>query len=507
MEILDLSTRNVDSHDASVVSKDISSISTSLLTDEKFLNLNHRLSILPLYPTSNTQAQSHPLLTNIPYYQLSQADRIRRHSSAFKPAFNILNLDPTIPSFLREKYQFFYGDLIERLKVDITLLDFNYTRLEKYMKALIDQHIRVFDLRPYEIQRIDEKEYPLALEFFLQFDVNMFYMKTCSFRFARPRSLNEGLFCLQEPEARYELAACGNCGLCYPQYDMIHRSKNFVVEFSQAHRHTFVNGYNAILNCSASCHTQNIIYTLTCPCGKVDYVGTTMQSLYDRLQKHREHGNRIMHEFLLGQSNIMQDSPQGKTKPILRKDRMKLYQHSARCPAAMQIFLDAYPQYWRFIPMTFEESEKSEQRNINDSLLSDEVDCKLRSKEKCRICVEAVPKPPRGLIFSNRQILLQAQYFQKKRDKIVPDGIIDLYNATIVAVLPDSCSEMFRYTLESLFITYGNTSLNTIGNVLNEDQQSDYYRLDNPWLIRGDEWCQGLVRRPQPKTNYNLNNN
>ncbi|CAF4036541.1 unnamed protein product [Adineta steineri] len=366
MEILDLSTRNVDSHDGSVVSKDISSVSTSLLTDEKFLNLNHRLSIFPLYPTSNTQALSYPLLTNMPYYHLSQADRIRRHSSAFKPAFNILNLDPTISSSLREKYQFFYSDLIERLKIDITLLDFNYTRLEKYMKALIDQHIRVFDLRPHEIQRIDEKEYPLALEFFLQFDINMFYMKTCLFRFARPRSLNEGLFCLQEPEARYELAAC----------------------------------------------------------------------------EHREHGNRIMHEFLLGQSNIMQDSPQGKTKQILRKDRMNLYQHSARCPAAMQIFLDAYSQYWRFIPMTFEESEKSEQRNINDSLLSDEVDCKLRSKEKCRICVEAVPKPPRGLIFSNRQILLQAQYFQKKRDKIVPDGIIDLYNATVVAVYISNLSSI-----------------------------------------------------------------
>jgi len=76
-------------------------------------------------------------------------------------------------------------------------------------------------------------------------------MKTCSFRFARPRSLNEGLFCLQDPEARYELAACGNCGLCYPQYDMTHRLNKFVVKFNQAHRHRFVNGYEAILNCSA----------------------------------------------------------------------------------------------------------------------------------------------------------------------------------------------------------------------------------------------------------------
>ena len=76
-------------------------------------------------------------------------------------------------------------------------------------------------------------------------------MKTCAFRYARPRSLHEGLFCLQKPEARYELVACGNCGLCYPLYDMTYRSKKFIIEFSQAHQHTFVNGYRAILNCSA----------------------------------------------------------------------------------------------------------------------------------------------------------------------------------------------------------------------------------------------------------------
>ena len=76
-------------------------------------------------------------------------------------------------------------------------------------------------------------------------------MKTCSFRYARPRTLHEGLFCIQEPEARYELAACGNCGLCYPKYDRTYRTRKSIVEFSQAHRHIFVNGYQSILNCSA----------------------------------------------------------------------------------------------------------------------------------------------------------------------------------------------------------------------------------------------------------------
>jgi hypothetical protein len=67
-------------------------------------------------------------------------------------------------------------------------------------------------------------------------------------------------------------------------------------------------------------------------------------------------------------------------------------------------------------------------------------------------------------------------------------------------LVPETCSEMFRYTIESLFITHAQTKLNTIGNMLQLDQQDDhYYPLNNPWLVRGDSWCRGLVRRPRPK--------
>jgi hypothetical protein len=109
-------------------------------------------------------------------HQLTKIELARRCSGVFKPAFGIINHDPTIPSFLREKYQMFYGDLIERLKVDMTILDYNYTRLNKYMRMLIYEQIRVLQLRPHEIQLIEESEYPLALEFFLQFD-SMFTLR------------------------------------------------------------------------------------------------------------------------------------------------------------------------------------------------------------------------------------------------------------------------------------------------------------------------------------------
>ncbi|CAF4502957.1 unnamed protein product, partial [Rotaria magnacalcarata] len=78
--------------------------------------------------------------------------------------------------------------------------------------------------------------------------------------------------------------------------------------------------------------------------------------------------------------------------------------------------------------------------------------------------------------------------FIAKRGKILPNQSIDLYNATIVAVLPESCSEMFRFTIESLFITHADTKLNTIGHMLNENSVGNHHHpLFNPRLDRGSK--------------------
>ena len=58
---------------------------------------------------------------------------------------------------------------------------------------------------------------------------------------------------------------------------------------------------------------------------------------------------------------------------------------------------------------------------------------------------------------------------------------------------------MFRYTIESMFITHAETNLNTVGNVLNPiSDGGEHYAVEDPWLVRGDGWCQALLRRPQP---------
>ena len=119
---------------------------------------------------------------------------------------------------------------------------------------------------------------------------------------------------------------------------------------------------------------------------------------------------------------------------VERKDRMKLYQHSARCPVAMQIFLDANPQYWRFVPMTVTEAGTLEQKTLPRPQVINELEAEVRSPEECRLCIEAVPRPPSGYVFSDRQILRQTEYFHKKRDQIRLKYNIDLYHATVVAV-------------------------------------------------------------------------
>ena len=457
------------------------------------------MKILACYPKTVNDDEIVPLLANVAPERLTAVERRRRQSGTFPSAVHLVDQNSTIPSFLRDKYRLFYSELMKHLKVDQSILDFNYTRLNVFLRLLLYQQVRVFNLRAEDAAVVEEKELPCLLEFFLQFDPHLFYMKTCSFRFARPRTLQEGLFCLHEPEARYDFTACGNCALCCPKYSMKYRAKPSIADFSAGHRHRFVNGYEVILNGSASCHTRNIIYVLTCPCGQVDYVGGGSDSLHDGFEHYREHGLRMMHQFFFGQAIILRDTPRMKTSEIIRKDRMQLYQHSARCPVAMQIFLDANPQYWRFIPMTVDESMKPEQHSIHRPVLFDEFQAHYRLKEEAVACLNSVPKPPSDFVFSNRQLVLQTQYLHQNRDKTLPDMNIDLYQATIIALLPDSCSDMFRNTVESLFITYAESSLNTFGNVLIEGPQMNENPMFNPWLMRGDQWCRGLLRRPEPK--------
>ncbi|CAF3988222.1 unnamed protein product, partial [Adineta steineri] len=209
----------------------------------------------------------------------------------------------------------------------------------------------------------------LAMEFYLQIDDELFFMKTCSFRNAQPSLYNRyGIFSIDESKALYGLEPCEQvtCRFCFPIKDVLVRGRQnqAVVQFLSAQKHRFVNGYEAILNCPATCTRKNILYALTCPCGQYDYIGYTSLTLDEQLKYHREHGNRIMHEFILSSEKSTQIQQQTKSQEELTADTMLLYKHSIRCPSAIQLFLDCNPQYWHFVPMLKTEIQDSSTNNV-----------------------------------------------------------------------------------------------------------------------------------------------
>lgn len=117
------------------------------------------------------------------------------------------------------------------------------------------------------------------------FLVDLFFMKTCSFRQAKPRSTHESLFCINEPQSQYCFTACNNCRLCCLRYNPSCRETSGPsIQFDCPNGFTFKNGYKTLLNCPANCNTNNIIYVLKCPCNQFEYIGETSQRLYDRLK-------------------------------------------------------------------------------------------------------------------------------------------------------------------------------------------------------------------------------
>ncbi|CAF3631241.1 unnamed protein product [Rotaria sp. Silwood1] len=124
-------------------------------------------------------------------------------------------------------------------------------------------------------------------------------MKTCSFRGALPRSLDEGLFCKSHlPAVLYALQPCDqmSCSLC--------ETPSTTVHFNSYRAHRFVNHYYAILNCPANCQTQNIMYALTCPCGNYDFIGSTTSNITEVIQCIREKGNHFIHNLLLAATSF-----------------------------------------------------------------------------------------------------------------------------------------------------------------------------------------------------------
>ncbi|CAF1659763.1 unnamed protein product [Rotaria magnacalcarata] len=465
----------------------------SVIPSSSKFDCHTRYSILPCYPTEDNVKEELLLLANVPCDHLSRQDMKQRSTYGYH--------QPTMTRPLNdhERRLFFLSRL---WNISVEILEFNFTRLKTFINRLAIYRMQRFS-KPWHQEYLHDDEYSMALEFYLQIDKDLFYMKTCSYRGAQPihDNLHKGIFCSNEPQTRYGIIPCHqrSCCLCYPSY----RTHQRIAPFELHQQHVFINGYRSILNCPATCTTKNIIYALTCPCNKVDYIGETSLSLADRLSckylknaifclssfenpvhiDHQAHGNRIIQEFLLGKENTFRIRNQIKSVETLVKNGMKLYQHSAHCPSALQWFLDENPEYWPFVPKKLSEAEEQDEEK--------EIVYSTRDTQQFTYAND-VPASPNHYHFSLEQKLEIDQFFHEKKYLKSPNLRLDLYRANIIAVLPNNTSDTLRRLIEALFITHTETKLNTIGHL---DQLVSSKEINTISFVEDDIWCEDLIRR------------
>ncbi|CAF3547400.1 unnamed protein product [Rotaria socialis] len=454
-----------------------------------------RCLYLPCFPylkALNTD-QIPLLLANVSTMMLSANGLHRRYGIYYDGPLIPTIMSREMDSFMGDLFRYHFGNLSERLKVNMAFIDFNLACFRAIIRRF--QLIRQLFYRRYmlfnnnvndltspqqqltnNLLSLEFKEMSVGLEFFLQLDVDLFYMKTCSFRGANPRSFDVGLFCKSNlPVIRYALEPCEQmiCSLCEPTKP--------IVEFNSYRTHRFVNGYHAILNCPAKCQTVNIIYVLTCPCGQYDFIGSSCQSIAEVVESVRENGSRFIEETLLSSTSF--HNLQNDINHFLndKKENFRLYQHAARCPKVLQSFVNMNPHYSCFIPMTYDQAIFDDTMNVHQQSSMD---------HNIEIFIQHVPIPPSGYTFSNIQRQQQRLVFQRKMQFANNEKLwtsLDIYQASIIAVLPDNCSSLLRDVLECLFATHSEAKLNMFNLRTSDNQQFSglpYHRI----------WCEDIVR-------------
>ncbi|CAF2085893.1 unnamed protein product [Rotaria magnacalcarata] len=445
-----------------------------------------RLSILPIFPTILQNNFSQLLLTNIPMCQLSTDEQARRQLGKYRSEFSIRNTNASETSFMVKQYHTYYGSILEKFQVDLAILDYNYIRLHYVLQLFRTTRLQILSLDKCSENDLllHENELPQLLEFYLQMDVDLFYMKTCSFGDAQPRSTTEGLFCEQPPECLYTMTPCGDCRLCRTPRDMRYRQQAPIL-FNRYEKHRFINGYESILNCPATCTTKNLIYVLTCLCGQYDYISETKYMLAVRFDGHCKIANNLILKCLIGDENFNNlPMNQGETSSSIpwHKTSMSLYKHTIQCSAAVQMFLNNNPLYWCFVPMTILDAD---QYDMYACIKRETIDDSIEDNDIGK-CLADIPKSPSGYKFSKRQIEQQKEFFQKKLYNEPIYDRVPLHNAQVIAVLPPNTSNLFRRIIHSLFVTHTEAKLNTLGHLFNPTMNINFHHHSI--------WCANLVR-------------
>jgi hypothetical protein len=198
-----------------------------------------------------------------------------------------------------------------------------------------------------------------------------------------------------------------------------------------------------------------------------------------------------------------------KSEETKINDENWLCQHAARCPKLMQAFLDCNPAFWCFVPIPTDRTLRASMFAPPEQLLQQPLGQitttvtplppERRNETLSMRFTNNIPKPPGKYVFKREQFTEQKLFFKygKDRDPIKIDNL-NFYNPTIVAVLPDQCSDTVKKFIESLCITHGECQLNKSGRLIN---QQFFSRLSSPWSMVSWSYTSSIVIHHNLRTN------
>lgn len=437
-------------------------------------NEKRRLSYLPCFPPridSLQTSSSQLLLANVPRCCLSLRQLLQRDSEIFsiQPFHPLITYhhDHGYPSFAYDIFRRHFSNLIERLKVDLSIIDYNLVRLNTF---ILNEYPVIFrNNETFNFLLLNYDEMAIGLEYYLQMDVDIFYMKTCSYGCAQQFSLDHSLFNNRtDLEVLYTLQPCQeiNCSLCQT-------SLSSMIRFNAYEIHRFHNGYQSILNCPATCITKNIIYVLTCPCGEYEFIGSTKGNLDNVLLYYRKQLNRFIYEHLTGLHSHMDTLSMSSLFSSSISDSL-LYEHAIKCPSILKLFLQFNPQYNCFLPLLL-------QNFIRDPLLIN-INDSSSPLSPSSLSLASSPLPPSPCSPSSivnmsprqsmsdrlqKSTLISYQHRQQHdfshqyiSNQDMFSNSIDLYRITILCVLPESTSCHLRKIIQALYILHAEPKLN-----------------------------------------------
>jgi hypothetical protein len=126
-------------------------------------------------------------------------------------------------------------------------------------------------------------------------------------------------------------------------------------------------------------------------------------------------------------------------------NKMRLYQHSARCSVALRSFVDCNPDYWCFIPMLWHDAQAENVAAFGENSSSQREDPEMDNiiamgaigNHRLSRCLDHVPLSPGAYAFSLEQKRKQRSFFEQFLLSPIdqtPYSAMDLYKMAIIAV-------------------------------------------------------------------------